>query len=97
MPIVEGSINGTEEKKIANDKVNYVISCKKVNSFNCSATPYTFLKRINDNKGTEYKIINFCKYFFISCKVKLKYNLSFRNNNSKLFSSCLLNIKEIDF
>ena len=86
-----------KKKKITNDKVNHVISCKKVNSSNCSAIPYTFLKRITDNKGTKYKIINLRKYLFISYKVKLKYNLSFRNNNSKSFSSCFLNINEIDF
>ena len=86
-----------KKKKITNDKVNHVISCKKVNSSYCFAITYTFLKRITYNKGTEYKIINICKYLFISYKVKLNYNLSFRNYNSKSFSSCFLNINEIDF
>ena len=41
------------KKKFANDKINHVSSCVKINSSKGSATPKDFLRRSIDNKGLD--------------------------------------------
>ena len=90
-----GAFNWTLEKKkeFANDKENHVPACYKINSSKGSATPKDFLRRSNDKKGLEYEIINFCNYVNIYFKIKKKYNLSFRNNDTDLFNKCSIKLK----
>ena len=90
-----GAFNWTLEKKkeFANDKENHVPACYKINSSKGSATPKDFLRRSNDKKGLEYKIINFCNYVNIYFKIKKKYNLSFKNNDINLFNKCSIKLK----
>ena len=90
-----GAFNWTleERKNFANDKENHVPSCHKINSSKGSATPKDFLRRSNDKKGLEYEIINFCNYVGIYFKIKKKYKLSFKNNNSDLFNKCSIKLK----
>ena len=76
----------------ANDKGNHVPACYKINSSKGSATPKHFLRRSNDGKGLDYEIISFCKYLHIYYKTKVKYKLSFKNNDASLFIKCDLNI-----
>lgn len=88
-----GFWNNSLKEKFANDKVNHVSSCSKVNSSKGASTPLDFLRKSNDGKGMEYEIKFFCSYLGIYFQVKTKYNLSFNNNNVELFSRCGLNIK----
>ena len=90
-----GAFNWTldQKKHFANDKENHVPSCHKNNSSKGSATPKDFLRRSNDKKGLEYEIINFCNYVGIYFKIKKKYKLSFKNNNSDLFNKCSIKLK----
>jgi hypothetical protein len=81
------------KKQFANDKTNHVPSCSKVNSSKGASTPLDFLRKSSDGKGMEYEIKFFCSYLKIYHKVKIKYKLSFNNNNTELFSKCRLNIK----
>ena len=76
----------------SNDKSNHVSACYKINSSKGSATPKHFLRRSNDGKGLDYEIISFCKYLNIYYKTKIKYNLTFKNNDPSLFIKCDLNI-----
>ena len=62
------------KKKFANDKTNHVAACIKINSSKGSATPKHFLRRSNDEKGLDYKIISFCKYLEVYYKTKLHIN-----------------------
>ena len=78
------------KNRFANDKQNHVFSCIKINSSKGSYTPDVFLRRGSDGKGLEYKIINPCKYLKIYYTIKMKYNLSFDNNNLALFKNCLI-------
>ena len=80
------------KKNFSNDKSNHVPACPKVNSSKGSATPKNFLRRSKDGNGLDYEIIKFCKYLEIYYKTKIKYNLSFKNNNPTLFLKCNLNI-----
>ena len=82
-----------KKEKFANDKENHVPSCYKINSSKGSTTPKGFLRRSNDKKGLEYKIINFCNYLKIYYQIKIKYDLSFQNNKPDLFKKCFINIK----
>ena len=90
-----GAFNWTLERKkeFANDKENHVAACYKINSSKGSATPKGFLRRSNDKKGLEYKIINFCNYVKIYYRIKKKFNLSFKNNDTGLFSKCSIKLK----
>ena len=90
-----GAFNWTLEKKkeFANDKENHVPVCYRINSSKGSATPKDFLRRSNDKKGLEYEIINFCNYVNIYFKIKKKYNLSFKNNDTDLFNKCSIKLK----
>ena len=90
-----GAFNWTLEqrKDFANDKENHVPSCYRINSSKGSATPQGFLRRSNDKKGLDYEIINFCNYVNTYFKIKKKYNLSFKNNDSDLFNKCYIKLK----
>ena len=90
-----GAFNWTlkQKKGFANDKENHVPACYRINSSKGSATPKDFLRRSNDKKGLEYEIINFCNYVNIYFKIKKKYNLSFKNNDTDLFSKCSIKLK----
>ena len=84
--------NSEMKKKFSNDKSNHVAACYKVNSLKGSTTPKHFLRRSNDGKGLDYEIISLCKYLKIYYKTKIKYSLSFKNNDPILFLKCNLKI-----
>ena len=63
-------------------------SCGRVNSSKGSAGPSDFLRRSNDGKGLEYKIVRFCEYVQKYYVVKVKYGLSLRGNSAKTFATC---------
>ena len=63
-------------------------SCGRVNSSKGSAGPSDFLRRSNDGKGLEYKIVRFCEYVQKYYSVKVKYGLSLRGNSTKTFATC---------
>ncbi len=85
--------NKSLKEQFANDKINHVPSCSRVNSSKGASTPLDFLRKSSDGRGIEYEIKSFCSYLGIYFQVKTKYNLSFNNNNPELFSRCGLNIK----
>ena len=82
--------SNTLKEKFANDKTNHVPACSKVNSSKGASTPFYFLRKSKDGKGMEYKIKSFCSYLEIYYQVKIKYTLSFKNNNADLFAKCEL-------
>ena len=84
--------NNSLKNKFANDKSNHVPSCRRVNSSKGSSTPTEFLRKSSDGKGMDYKIKPFCSYLKIYYQVKIKYDLSFNNNNRALFLKCSLKI-----
>ena len=63
-----------------------------VNSSKGSAGPSDFLRRSNDGKGLEYKIVRFCEYVQKYYAVKVKYGLSLRGNSAKTFATCGLTL-----
>ena len=77
-----------KKRTFANDKANHVPSCGRVNSSKGSAGPKDFLRRSNDGKGLEYKIVRFCEYVQKYFEVKVKYGLSLESNSAKTFASC---------
>ena len=77
-----------KKRTFANDKANHVPSCGRVNSSKGSTGPKDFLRRSNDGKGLEYKIVRFCEYVEKYHAVKLKYELSLQDNDSATFDSC---------
>ena len=82
------SWDASKKKAFANDRSNHVPSCGRVNSSKGSAGPKDFLRRSNDGKGLEYKIVSFCEYVEKYHAVKLKYGLSFEANHKATFLSC---------
>ena len=85
-----GAASWSPDKKrtFANDKANHVPSCGRVNSSKGSAGPKDFLRRSNDGKGLEYKIVRFCEYVQKYYAVKVRYGLSFESNSAETFASC---------
>ena len=89
-----GAASWSPDKKrtFANDKANHVPSCGRVNSSKGSAGPKDFLRRSNDGKGLEYEIVRFCGYVQKYYAVKVKYGLSFQDNDSATFEQCGVSI-----
>jgi hypothetical protein len=77
-----------KKRTFANDKANHVPSCGRVNSSKGSTGPKDFLRRSNDGKGLEYKIVRFCEYVEKYYAVKVRYKLSFKSNSAETFASC---------
>jgi hypothetical protein len=82
------SWSDSRKKTFANDRANHVPSCGRVNSSKGSEGPSDFLRRSRDGRGLEYEIVRFCEYVQKYYTVKIKYGLSFRNNEPRPFKSC---------
>ena len=85
-----GAASWSDAKKesFANDRANHVPSCGRVNNSKGSEGPSDFLRRSRDGRGLEYEIVRFCEYVQKYYTVKIKYGLSFRNNEPRPFKSC---------
>lgn len=79
--------------QFANDRLNHVPACPSVNSSKGSSTPSDFKRKSSDGRGLDYPIIPWCAYVGIYYQVKLKYGLSFKNNNPLVFEKCGLMIR----
>jgi hypothetical protein len=86
------SLSAPEKEAFANDRSNHVPSCGRVNSSKGSAGSKGFLRRRNDGKGLEYEIVRFCEYVKKYYAVKVKYWLSFQDNDSATFEQCGVSI-----
>ncbi len=82
----------SRKESFANDRSNHVPSCGRVNSSKGSEGPSEFLRRSRDGRGLEYEIVRFCEYVQKYYAVKVKYGLSFRNNEPRPFKSCGISI-----
>ena len=81
-----------ERIEFANDRLNHVPTCSRINSSKGASIPSDFFRKSSDGKGMEYEIKPRCAYLGIYYQVKRKYQLSFGNNDSSLFASCGLDI-----
>jgi hypothetical protein len=82
------SWGASKKKTFANDRSNHVPSCARVNSSKGSEGPSDFLRRSRDGKGLEYDIVKFCEYVQKYYAVKVKYGLSFEDNETCSFEGC---------
>jgi hypothetical protein len=78
----------SKKKAFANDRSNHVPSCGRVNSSKGSEGPSDFLRRSRDGRGLEYEIVRFCEYVQKYYAVKVKYGLSFKDNETRPFEGC---------
>jgi hypothetical protein len=85
------SWDASKKKAFANDRSNHVPSCGRVNSSKGSEGPSDFLRRSRDGKGLEYEIVRFCEYVQKYYAVKVKYSLSFKDNETRPFEGCGIN------
>lgn len=83
----------SKRARFANDRSNHVSTCTRVNSSKGSSTPRDFFRKSSDGKGMEYAIKTKCAYLGIYYQVKQKYDLTFKNNDPRLFSECGLEIE----
>ena len=86
------SWGASKKKAFGNDRSNHVPSCGRVNSSKGSEGPSDFLRRSRDGRGLEYEIVRFCEYVQKYYAVKVKYELSFKSNEAKLFKRCGINL-----
>jgi hypothetical protein len=82
------SWSDSKKKTFANDRANHVPSCGRVNSSKGSSVPKDFLRRSNDGKGLDYKIVRWCEYVTKYHSVKQAYDLSFIANDRSIFERC---------
>jgi hypothetical protein len=82
------SWSANRKKAFANDRSNHVPSCGRVNSSKGFEGPSDFFRRSNDGKGLEYEIVRFCEYVQKYYEVKVKYSLSFKDNEMHPFEGC---------
>ena len=85
------SWSASRKKAFANDRSNHVPSCGRVNSSKGSEGPSDFLRRSRDGRGLEYEIVRFCEYVQRYYAVKIKYELSFKGNETRPFEGCGIN------
>ena len=82
----------SRKKAFANDRLNHVPSCGRVNSSKGSAGPSDFLRRSRDGRGLEYEMVRFCEYVQKYYAVKVKYGLSFEGNSKNTLATCGLTL-----
>ena len=84
-----------EKSEFANDQKNHVSSCAAINSSKGASTPADFLRKSQDHKGLDYKIVNFCEFLRRYRDIKESYGLSFRNNDLVVFDRCGLSFPQL--
>jgi hypothetical protein len=82
-----GAASWSDSKKelFSNDRQNHVPSCGRVNSSKGSAVAKDFLRRSNDGKGLDYKIMRWCEYVTTYYSVTQIYGFSFIGNDAGIF------------
>ena len=78
----------SEKEVFANDKFNHLSACSFVNRSKGASLPTGFLRKSQDGKGRDYKIVRFCDYLRKYYAVKEKYDLSMSENNKALLAKC---------
>ena len=82
----------SEKEVFANDRFNHVPACSYANRSKGASLPEDFLRKSQDGKGRDYKIVRFCEYVEKYHAVKLKYNLSTKKNQKVFLDMCNLGI-----
>jgi hypothetical protein len=82
------SWRGSKKETFANDRLNHVPSCGRVNSSKGSEGPSDFLRKSNDGRGLEYEIVRFCEYVRKYHSVNIKYDFPLEDNDSATFERC---------
>jgi hypothetical protein len=78
----------SEKEVFANDRFNHLPACSYVNRSKGASLPTDFLRKSQDGKGRDYKIVRFCDYLRKYYAVKEKYDLSISNNDDALVEGC---------
>ena len=87
-------LNRPEKSIISNDRENHVPACSSINQSKGASLPGDFLRKSSDSIGLDYQFLNnqFCVYVEKYYRFKVKYQLSFIQNNQFVFESCNLKI-----
>jgi hypothetical protein len=78
----------SEKEVFANDRFNHLPACSYVNRSKGASLPTDFLRKSQDGKARDYKIVRFCDYLRKYYAVKEKYDLSISNNDDALVEGC---------
>jgi len=78
----------SEKEVFANDRFNHLPACSFVNRSKGASLPEDFLRKSQDGKGRDYKIVRFCDYLRKYYAVKEKYDLSTASNEDTLVDGC---------
>ena len=79
---------------ISNDQENHVPACSSINKSKGASSPFGFFLKSQDKIGLDYKFADqqFCKYVRKYYQFKVKYSLSFVENDPETFKQCGLKI-----
>ena len=85
-----------EKNNFARDPDNLVPACSTINSSKGYGLPSDFKRRSSDGIGQDYDLPmnKWCEYLKRYAAVKIKYNLSFKDNDAALFQDCGITIKK---
>ena len=75
-------------RRFSNDQSNLVPACASINRSKGASTPADFRRKSSDERGLDYKIVNWCGYLARYQKVKASYGLSYCNNSKMAMNSC---------
>ena len=87
-------LSKTQKAIISNDKENHVPACSSINQSKGASLPFDFFRKSSDSVGLDYEFLNnqFCAYVEKYYNFKVKYALSFAQNNQFVFKNCNLEI-----
>lgn len=76
------------KQKYANDRINHVPACSRINSAKGALRPSDLVRISKDGSGVDFTFQNLCSYLEIYRRVKEKYTLTISRNNLELFRKC---------
>jgi hypothetical protein len=76
------------KQKFANDRMNHVPACAKINSAKGALRPFDLVRVSNDQNGIDFTLQDICSYLELYWLVKKKYNLSTSQNDPEVFKQC---------
>ena len=76
------------KQKFANDRINQVPACARINSAKGALRPSDLVRISMDHKGVDFELQDICSYLELYWLVKKKYSLSTSQNDPEAFKKC---------
>ena len=81
------------KQKFANDRMNHVPACSRINSAKGSLRPSDLVRISKDRNGVDFILQDLCSYLEIYRRVKEEYALTTSKNDPQLFRECGISLQ----